>query len=135
MSGPHYRPWLGGERSYGRAPILEVMDLERLDTNREIRSAVRYIKSDNYLAVAFGVDEERVNRLRKEVESHPGRPVPSYEPFGNEGDGALATRKFRSSTAMASANLHKRIMRLYDQRAQRDGTTLNEAAFAMGMRP
>lgn len=119
----------------GRAPRLHVGFFERAETDEEIRSAVRYCGNDNYLAVAFGVDEARIARIRATVT--PRRRVIHAHGAGVDCGriGPEVDDGFRRAVTAASGNLHKRIIKLYERRARKDRLTLEQAAYSMGMRP
>ena len=119
----------------GRAPKLYVTPLERVDTDREIRSAVRYCKSDNYLAVAFGVDERRVARIRAEQPPERDYDYYNFKGVRIDGDGPGGDNARLESVKMGTTALHAAIMQMYRRRATNDNTTVEQAAFAMGMRP
>ena len=119
----------------GRGPKLTLGHLEKLDTDNEIRSAVRYCKKDNYLAVAFGVEERRVKRIREEVEAEPEAPFYTYAGIRIDGVGHNTQAHYHASVASSSKALHKAIMAFYERRAKNDNTSLEQAAFSLGMRP
>jgi len=120
-----------------KAPRLYVSILEKKETDREIRSAVSYCNNDNYLAVAFGVDQSRVANIREKVEAETktARPYEYSWVRRDKMEGIEGLKLFRRSCEQSSGLLHKRIMKAYERRAKQDGISLNEAAFAMGMRP
>jgi len=119
----------------GRGPRLYVLETERAETDREILTATAYCKSDNYLAVAFGVDERRVARIRASAPKQ--REVPHAHGVGVDCGriGPEVDHDFRHAVTCASDNLRNRILKLFERRAKRGRMTLNEAAFSMGMRP
>jgi hypothetical protein len=119
----------------GRGPRLTVGALEKQDTDRGIRHAVGYCKSDNYIAASFGVEERRVARIRDEEESKPDRSYYDFNGMRMDGVGSNTLTAQRQAIALSTAALHKAVMTLYQRHARKDGVSLHQAAFAMGMRP
>jgi hypothetical protein len=124
-----------GERSLGRAPKLELGQLEMIETDQEIRACVGYTRNDSLIAVAFGVDRARVERLRREVEAKPGKRQPTYKKsYKRDSSGERSEDNFRSSTMTSSMALAKKINSLFAKRAAAEKCSVEQAAYSMGMR-